>query len=244
MSVRLNQIIAVVSGKKTKVAKALGDVYQSLSKPTLFEGIIRTYSPTDDQGEVLPSERKYVQSTVDDAIKSARQLLTELIDATATQDVGNTHARADVKVDGAVVLRSVPVTTLLFLEKQLTDIHTFMSKLPTLDPADQWTYSAESDCYETEEIVRNHTKKVMKNHVRAEATDKHPAQVEVYNEDVVVGRWKTIKLSGAIPVKRKNDLIRRVESLQEAIKFAREEANMLEIEQVKISDSLFSYILS
>jgi hypothetical protein len=35
--------------------------------------------------------------------------------------------------------------------------------------------------------------------VKAEATEKHPAQVEVYHEDVVVGQWKTVKFSGALP---------------------------------------------
>ena len=43
------------------------------------------------------------------------------------------------------------------------------------------------------------TKKVPRNHVKAEATEKHPAQVEVYYEDVAVGYWTTVKFSGALP---------------------------------------------
>lgn len=67
------------------------------------------------------------------------------------------------------------------------------------------------------------TKKVPRNHVKAEATDKHPAQVDVYYEDVPVGYWTTVKFSGALPARRVNELLDRVEKLQQAVKFAREE---------------------
>ncbi len=58
--------------------------------------------------------------------------------------------------------------------------------------------------------------------MKAEATDKHPAQVGVYYEDVAVGFWRTVKFSGALPAKRVGELLERVEKLQQAVKFARE----------------------
>jgi hypothetical protein len=240
---KLNQIVAVVNGKKTKTQKALTEIYQSLSKPTLFEGILKTYKPVDEMGETQPDERKNVQFKATDALKQARAALTELLDVTATLDSANTQAHADVKVDGVVILRKLPVSTLLFLEKQLTDIHTFIGKLPTLDPADNWEYSPESDSYRSDESVRNSTKKVMRNHVKAKATDKHPEQVDVYTEDVKVGEWKTVKFSGAVPAQKRNALLSRVEKLQEGLKQAREEANLLDVTDLKIADDLFDYIL-
>jgi hypothetical protein len=57
-----------------------------------------------------------------------------------TQDTGNQSARADIVVDGKVVLANVPVTSLLFLDKQVNDLETFVSKLPTPDPAEEWTH--------------------------------------------------------------------------------------------------------
>jgi len=65
------------------------------------------------------------------------------------------------------------------------------------------------------------TKKIPKNWVKAEATDKHPAQVEIFHEDVIVGTWTTIKFSGAVPSMRVNELLTRVDRLVEAVKFAR-----------------------
>jgi hypothetical protein len=86
------------------------------------------------------------------------------------------------------------------------------------------------------------TKKIPRNHVKAEATEKHPAQVEVYHEDVVVGYWKTVKFSGALPAKRMNELLDRLERLQKAVKFAREEANNQTAEEQKIGRTVLGYI--
>lgn len=88
------------------------------------------------------------------------------------------------------------------------------------------------------------TKKVPRNHVKAEATEHHPAQVEVYYEDVTVGNWRTIKFSGALPAKRVNELLARVERVQEVVKFAREEANSIEVEDVKTGEVILGYLFA
>jgi hypothetical protein len=242
MAAKLNQIIALVNGKKTRTQKNLTEVYHNLQKPTLFDGISRVYEPDTELGETQPPEKKLIQYKVSDALLSVRETVTDLLDATATQDYANCKAKADVKVDGKVVLKDVPVTYLLFLEKQLIDLHTFVGKLPTLDPADKWEFSEQADAYVSEKSVRNSTKKVLRNHVKSEATEKHPAQVETFSEDVKVGEWHTIKFSGAIPAKRKNILQAKVEALQEAVKVAREEANSIEVETVKVGESVFKFL--
>ena len=104
------------------------------------------------------------------------------------------------------------IETLLFLEKQLVDMHTFIKKLPVLDPSETWISDAAQDCYATEAVETIRTKKVPRNHVKAEATEKHPAQVEVYYEDLTVGFWRTVKYSGALPARRVAALLERVEN--------------------------------
>ena len=239
---KLNQIIAVVTGKKSRCQKALGDVYKQLQKATLFDGISRTYQPLDEEGETQPPEQKNVQYKANQAIADARQALSELFDAVATQDWANCEARADVVVDGTVILEQVPVTHLLFLEKQLTDLHTFVGQLPTLDPADTWRWDENSDCYVTEATFSNRTKKVPRSHILYEATKEHPAQVEMYHEDVKVGEWRTVKFSSALPATERNDLIARVRKLQEAVKFAREEANSRDVQDVNIGNKVFDFV--
>jgi hypothetical protein len=163
-----------------------------------------------------------------------------MLDLTATMDAGNQAARADVVVDGAVVLTAVPVTTLLTLEKKLVDYVTLVGKLPVLDPSETWTYSDNSESFQTTPSAKTRSKKVPRNHVKAAATDKHPAQVEVYYEDVVVGDWTTIQFSGAIPEARRRELVEKATKLQAAVKVAREQANMTDTPDVKIGDAIFA----
>lgn len=240
---KLNQIIAVSKGQKGRTQSRLTEAYHKIQKKDLLTGISRTYRPKDEDGDRYPPESKQVNYTVRRALTEVSEALTQLFDVVATQDDGNTMARADVVVDGTTVLSQLPATTLLFLEKQLTDLHTVVSKLPVLDPAQRWEYSDEADCYATEPTETVKTKKVPRNHIKYEATKEHPAQVETYNEDVVIGYWTKVDFSGAVPESVRNNLLARVEKLQDAVKLAREQANMQEVDQVKIGDAVFGYLL-
>jgi len=122
------------------------------------------------------------------------------------------------------------------------DLHTFVRKLPVLDAAESWSYDASADCFATDATQTTRTKKIPRNHVKAEATEKHPAQVEVYYEDVPVGYWTTVKFSGALPARRVNELLDRVEKLQQSVKFAREEANNTEVTDQRVGDAVFGYL--
>lgn len=241
---KLNQIIAVEKGVKSRSFSNLSDAHQLLQKPALLSGISRTYQPKDEEGEQFPPESTKVQVRVQDVIRDTADVLTKLFDVTATKDWANTEARADVVVDGRTIVADVPVTYLLFIEKQLVDLHTFVKKLPVLDSSDSWSYDASADCYATDPVQTTKTKKVPRNHVKAEATEKHPAQVEVYYEDVVVGHWRTVKFSGALPAQRVNQLLDRVEQLQKAVKFAREEANAVEVEDREMGRSILNFVFA
>jgi hypothetical protein len=242
MATKLNQIIAIEKGVKSQTLRDLTDAHQLLQKQAMLAGISRTYRPKDEEGEVLPPESTKVQVKAEDVIRETVNVLTRLFDVVATKDWANTKAKADVVVDGKVLMAQIPATYLLFLEKQLVDLHTFVKKLPVLDASETWTFDPSSDCWATEPVQTVKTKKIPRNHVKAEATEHHPAQVEVYYEDVAIGYWRTVKFSGALPAQRVNELVERVEKLQEAVKFAREEANSLEVEDHKLGETIFKYL--
>jgi len=239
---RLNQIIAVEKGVKSRSFTDLTEAHQALQKTTPLAGISRTYRPKDEEGERLPAEATKVQVKADEIIRRTVATLTRLFDVVATKDWTNCSARADVVVDGRPLLTDVPVTYLLFLEKQLVDLNTFVRKLPVLDPAESWVFDASADTWATEPVETVRTKKIPRNHVKAEATEKHPAQVEVYYEDVPVGYWRTVKFSGAMTGSRINELLERVEKLQQAVKYAREEANNVEAVDAKTGDKVLGYL--
>lgn len=241
---QLNQILAVEGGVKSRTTKEFTKAHRDVQTVALLNGLTRDYRPKDREGDQLPSEYTQVQVSATDVLSQVAETLTRLFDVTATKDEGNTHARADVVVDGQELLTDVPATTLLFLEKQLVDVHTFVSKLPTLDPSEVWEYDQNTAAFRSAGSETTRTKKVPKNHVKAPATDKHPAQVDVFYEDVIVGYWSTVRFSGALPADRVRQLLGRVEALQDAVKKARQEANTVAVEQVKIGERVFGYLFA
>ncbi len=239
---KLNQIIAVEKGVKSRSLQELTEAHHAVQKPALLSGIARTYQAKDEEGEQLPPESTKVQVRTEETLREVAATLTRLFDVTATKDATNCIAKADVVVDDETLLADVPVSYLLFLEKQLTDLHTFVKKLPVLDAAESWSFSDSTDCWSTEPVRTLRTKKVPRNHVKADATEKHPAQVEVYYEDITIGYWTTVKFSGALPAKRVSELLERVEKLQNAVRFAREEANGTQAVDRKVGDKVFGYL--
>lgn len=242
MKTQLNQIIAVEKGVKSRAHQDLTTAHHALLKPDLLSGIARKYSPKLEDGDKFPDESTKVQVKAEDMIADTAKILTELFDVTATKDWTNCVAKADVIVDGHIILAQAPVSYLLFLEKQLVDLHTFVKKLPVLDAASNWRFNKDQDCFASDAVDSFKTRKEMKNHIRAAATDKHPAQVDVYTEDVVIGTWTTTKFSGALQATRVKDLLGKVEKLQKAVKYAREQANGTEVIPQSVGAEVFNYL--
>jgi len=240
---KLNQIIAVEKGVKSRTQSSITQSYHAAQKPTLFEGFTKTYNKKNEDYEDFPQESSRVQMNANEIVRSVANSLSALFDITATKDFANCNAKANVVIDGEVLLESVPATYMLFLEKQLVDFRTFLDSLPVLDPSHQWDFDKNANLYKTPPITTAKTKKVNKAIVLYPATDKHPAQTQLVQEDIIVGHWEQIRMSGAIQPQQKAKLLERVEKLQKAVKFAREEANSSEAPQVDAGEALFNWIL-
>lgn len=241
---KLNQVVAVESGVKTRANAQLSELYKVVQHPALFEGFTKQYRPLHEDGERFPNESKNVQVTVRNVVNGVAACLTDLFDVTAQKDFANTQARADVVVDGTTLLRDVPVPYLLFLEKQLTDLHTLVSKLPTLDPAETWSEDQNSGLYRTEPTQTVRTKKVQKALVLHPGTEKHPPQTQLITEDMTVGHWDQTKFSGAMPSPTRSALVSRIERLQRAVKFAREAANGTEAPAQNVGAVVLGWLFS
>lgn len=248
MPTRLNQIVAVVKALKAESTKTLSDVHHRKLKDALLIGHHRRYTPLRDDATLAdkkPDEVKLVQATVPSAIQEVIGALSPLLDAVLTNDVGNTLASASVVVGEQPLLTNVPVTFLLFLEKQAGDLEELILKLPTLDTAEDWIPDPDSEGgfgYKTKGVDSVTTTKVTKGVELSPATKEHPAQVHVVNVDEVIGTWSTVKKSGAIRLADRNAALARVRNLKAAIRVAREGANIIEIEQKKCGDAVLNYI--
>lgn len=243
-STQLNQIIAIEEGAKSKSLRAFTDAYHLLQKPQPITGIARTYRPAADDGEHLPGESTRVQVHAEQVTLDVAQALARMFDVMITKDMANTMAKADVIVDGRILIADAPVTFLLTFEKKLIDLRTFFTKLPVLDLGETWVMDVNAEAWATTPVETTRTKKIPRNHVKAPATDKHPAQVEIYTEDVVVGYWSTTKFSGAVPAARRTQLVERVDTLLDAVKFAREAANSVPVTDVHVGAEVFAYLLA
>lgn len=237
---QLHQLLAVVQGKKQRAQKALTDFYHQVQKAEPFSGISKVYTPKDEEGEQLAGSFDRVQKEADKLLAEVLAQLVPMYDAVGSVDRTNMVASASIIVDGKVILADVPVGTLLWLEKQLADLRTVLGSIPTLNPQFEWERNA-NGMWTTPAVTTNRSKKIPRNHVKAKATDKHPEQVEVYFEDVIVGTWATQLMSGAMPATEVKRLQDRNERLRDAVKDARQRANMVEVETLNVG-AVLSYL--
>ena len=240
---KLNQIIAVEKGIKSRVVGEIDALDKALQKPDLFNGFAKEYRKKDEDGEDLPAEKKRVQYVVGEVFRSVQRLTSELFDVTARKDWTNQRATGDVMVDGKAVLANVPVSYLLFLEKQLTDLRTLVGRVPVLDEAEAWTKDENSGLFKTTPTQTHRTKKIAKAIVLYPATPEHPAQTQLISEDVIAGFWHQTKQSGACPKPERQVILDRVEKILRAVKEAREAANGIdEVTPPDVGAAVFGYL--
>jgi hypothetical protein len=244
---RLNQVVAVVPEKKKLAVDLLTEAYHIAQKPDLFAGISRVYTPKVD-GETKPSENKKPQFSAKDLFKKVESSLIEMFNGVAVQDFTNCLAKASVVFKGKVVLEGAPVSYLLFLEKQLTNLKNFVEKLPVRDSSEDWSYQAASALHVTPLTRTQVTSKVQEAIVLYPHSPEHPAQTQLITKDVVTGFWDTRKISGAIAKQDQDAMLDNVRVLSEAVKLAREEANNIEVSVVNpgtaIMDCVFGDIFT
>jgi hypothetical protein len=240
---RLAQILAVEKGVRKAAKIALTQAHRSTEKPELALGFHKTFRFLDeDETSRVPDEKRRAQFAYRQVFQEVERGLRQLFDVTATKDWANTEAAADVVVDGTTIIMSAPVTYLLFLEKQLDDLHTFVAKVTELPTDQDWTRDENSEFYVANPPETVKTKKVKTFEVIVPPTEHHPAQVGEHTKDEVVGHWQTILYSGAISRTEKADILERIVKLRDAVKYAREEANSTEITNQEVGEALLGYV--
>lgn len=241
---KLHQIIAVEKGTKSRVYAYLSEVYKAFQKPALFNGHARTYTRKNEDGEDFPPENVRVQMVASVILKEIAKQMAEYLDLVAAKDWANCTAKADVVVAGRVLVKDAPASYLLFLEKQLSDLKDELSKIPELDPSQEWAKDPNSDLFKADPKQTTKTAKEPKVITKAEATKEHPAQTELIYLDRAVGTWTHVAHSGALPTPRKRELQERLTKLIKAVKYARQQANEQEAPEKKVGDTIFDYLFA
>jgi hypothetical protein len=243
---QLHQHLASEPNIKTKertLAKETENTFHK--KQSHFDGLIRTYTPKEEEGEQFPEENKPLVTTVHDKLDYYLKSFCDAVNHAVLKEETNTDATAELIYDGKTIDSGIHATSLLNLENKLKSLRPTLLAIPTLDPSDVWTWNKDQGYYETKPVTTLKAKKVQSVLVKYQATDKHPAQTELVTEDKTIGSWKTIKLSGAIPPREKSEILGRHDKWELAVKDARQRANNAVItRRTDIGDVIIKDILT
>jgi hypothetical protein len=241
---KLSAVIAIEESSKKRNYADLTKVYKIVQKPNLFNGFTRTWKSYTENEQDRPQEHNPVTENTITLLKTVMDQFGERLNTTATKDWGNTEAKADVILDnGEVLLSQVPVTHLLFIEKQINDIRALITKLPTLDPSRQWKFDSNTNTWiGTQEERTISTKKIQKGLVLAPATEHHPAQTQLITVDEPVGEWVIKHMSTALSARTIEVWLDNVSELERAVKTAREEANSIQVDKKNVGRKILKYI--
>ncbi len=241
-------VVAVVADTKKEVERKLTDARNLFEKKSAgFDGLTRSFKKFDEKDPELTPERKLVQNRVDDVIQGMKSIFVKAFDTVLTQEVGNTQARAPVEFEfegKTFKTPPLPVSFLLFVEHKLTDFETIIKAIPTLSLEEEWEFNENLKVFTSTPAEELRTKKIQDVLTKAQATDKFPAQVEVITRDVPSYRITIIKQSGAIPIARKNQLLARVQVMMDAVKVAKETANLTEVQNQVQGEKFFDFVFA
>lgn len=240
----LGQVVAIEADQRKTADQVLTQAYHALEKPAMMEGIEGEYKPAVDDGEPLPKEELRVQVTVEEMIKTTREELAKLFDATAARDFTNAsgRAKADVQVGDQVLIEGAPVPYLLWLERKLDDLTAFVRRIPTHSAATTWSLAEERGVWASEPVKTARQVQEPKVITLAAATQQHQAQTQLHMAPVIAGTWTRVKFSGAVPVSRREEMLRRLSTLRSAVHVARVEANRCEAEEPTFGPRVLSYL--
>lgn len=234
---KLHELLAVETNLENQANKVRSDLAGIFEKKRhLFEEKRVTFTPNGENQAPVTETQSDIQTSVVKELGWIQDHLVKALNASYQVAETNMTARADVVLEddaGTVLLKAVPATALLELEKRMTELSGLMNAIPTLDPAKGFTLDSARGYFKAREVTKTRTRKEKKLFVKYEATKEHPAQTELLDQDVPVGTIQELEWSGLITPAAKAELINRVEMVNRAVRRARSRANDTEVDTSK-----------
>lgn len=248
---KLHELLAAEKTPTGAWNQLLADTLKKFGNPDQFySGYSKSLSmieesPSNAAVEAQAREEKPVITTVHDTLEYALDIFARAEDLQYQKNATNRKATGTVMWEGRPLLVDMPVDELLGLEARLTKIRELFAAMPTVDASKHWQPSPQGErVFELtfpEETTK--TEKSVVPITLKEATKEHPAQVQVVTRDAVVGKYTTIKRTGAATALQKAEAIKRVDNLLVEIKQARMRANETEAVSDKVASKLVNLLL-
>jgi hypothetical protein len=239
---KLYELLPVESDLRKESAEELKRVVALFAAPGQLIGQNISYHKLMESEPDLSSEASEMATTVESELEDLWKVFGGFLDVTIQKENANVSTQADVMVDGQKFLEGLTAPALLNLEGRLEELRKAYEAVPTLDPSEHWNWDSNLNCFVSDVRGQFRTKKLLRNHVLAEATKEHPAQVQVYQEDVPSYKIEKQIFSGMFTMSEKNERLERLKKLQSAVKQARQRANDIEIRPEKLSGKIADYI--
>src|SRR5574343_365520 len=145
MATKLHEILAVESTKEGYFKNTIPEMINLFkNKANHFMGFERTLKLNGEETveksnkEAAGREYQAITSTVANELKYLEQQVGDYFDVMLQRDEANQRANADIIVDGKVLAKNVPATTLLALENKLKQLRQIYEQIPTLQPGVVW----------------------------------------------------------------------------------------------------------
>lgn len=251
----LHEILAVEQDVKANAERTRNQLIETFrTKQSHFTGMRRTFRPFsvdettgEEGGERLEAETRLAK-TVPEQLDLAMREVAKALELGMQVDEANTRAKADIVVDGRVLLADVPATFLLQLERRLREVRAVFKEAPTFDPVRVWSVDPAADkkhVLRAEPVTTVRKKRTRKYNVMVEATKEHPAQVDIMEVDEPIGEIRSYDWTGMLSTGKKEALLEQVDRLISAVKQARSRANTVEVDtERKVSTVLVDYLLA
>lgn len=246
---KLHELLAIEGDREGNYKRVMEEAVITFTKKTdHFVGQIRRLEMFDQAEQDLNTEeRKELVTTVKDKLNYVQESVVQYLDIVLRKELTNQLATADLIIDGVMLATKLPATFLLGLETKFKNIRAMYETLPTLDPGIKWVEDAKLGknvyitAYPDEKFK---TAKKFQHQVLVAPTDKHPAQVEKWEEQIPVGKYTTTAWSGKISPAEKSALLGKIDKLIQAAKQARMRANNIDAIDRQVGKVLCDYINS
>lgn len=253
MSQKIHELIAIEKDAKKAFDDSLSATEAILQSSGMFSETTKSYAAIkdDDNTEKPDVEHRPLQKTVKEVLRDLAKNATKTINISLQKEEANTRAKADLVVTDKddkehTLGKGIPVTTLVQLEGHLGKVRDKILGIPVLDPSIEWENNDKSvdGTWKSKTAKRTtKTKKVYTPVHLAKATKEHKEQVQLVNEDTVIGHFSTSYVSGAFSPAKRKEMIEAIDAVISGVKMARSRANSTDIDKgLLLGKAIFDFI--
>jgi hypothetical protein len=244
---KLHEVLAVEGDLEGIYKKILEETKVTFTKKAdhFFGHLKKLEMFNEDAKNEEMEDHKEMVTTVKEKLDYAAGPIIRYFDAVLQKEKTNQRATEDLVVDDITIATGVPATFLLGLETKLKHVRAMYEAIPTLPPGNTWEEAEDlgSGVFKLKHPDEKlKTAKTFMHKVLYEATDKHPAQIEKWEEQRPVGRYTTDTWTGMLSPAEKSILLGRIDKLLQSVKKARQRANTAKVVESTIGKEIFDYI--